>query len=82
MEQQQPYSERFPVGASVRVVPLSEHKRFSSEWKWHHPLQSDQLRFAGVVAKVREVGFYHGGDVLYQLDGLPGTWHEQCLRPV
>jgi hypothetical protein len=26
-----------------------------------------------------EVGFYHGGDVLYTLDGIPGLWHEQCL---
>jgi hypothetical protein len=28
---------------------------------------------------VQEVGFYHGGDVLYQLRGVPGTWHECCL---
>jgi diadenosine tetraphosphatase ApaH/serine/threonine PP2A family protein phosphatase len=81
MDQRQPYSERFPVGVSVRVAPLSELERFASEWKWHHPLQAEQLRYAGAAAKVREVGFYHGGDVLYQLEGLPGTWHEQCLLP-
>jgi hypothetical protein len=25
------------------------------------------------------VGFYHGGDPLYSLDGVPGVWHERCL---
>jgi hypothetical protein len=25
------------------------------------------------------VGFYHGGDVLYVLEGIPGVWHESCL---
>ena len=28
---------------------------------------------------VRDVSFYHGGDVLYSLEKIPGTWHEQCL---
>ena len=23
---------------------------------------------------------YHGGDVLYVLENVPGTWHEDCLR--
>jgi hypothetical protein len=40
------------------------------------------LKFAAKVAKVKSVGFYHGGGVLYQLKGVPGTWHEQCLRGV
>ena len=26
------------------------------------------------------VGFYHGGDALYELEGVPGVWHEVCLR--
>ena len=26
------------------------------------------------------VGYYHGGDVLYELEGVPGVWHEVCLR--
>lgn len=24
--------------------------------------------------------YYHGGDELYWLKGVPGVWHEQCLR--
>ena len=27
-------------------------------------------------------GFYHGGDELYKLKGMPGVWHEQCLKEV
>jgi hypothetical protein len=40
------------------------------------------LKFADKIAKVKSVGFYHGGDELYELEGVLGTWHEQCLRPV
>jgi hypothetical protein len=31
---------------------------------------------------VKDVGFYHGGDELYQVAGIPGTWHEECLEAV
>jgi hypothetical protein len=43
------------------------------------PLQPEQLAHAGAIAEVEEVGFYHGGDVLYNLKNIPGIWHEQCL---
>jgi hypothetical protein len=29
---------------------------------------------------VAAIGYYHGGDVLYTLNDIPGIWHEQCLR--
>jgi hypothetical protein len=49
-------------------------------WKFHHPLGVDQLDFGAHVARVQAVSFYHGGDQLYQLAGVPGVWHEQLLR--
>jgi hypothetical protein len=49
--------------------------------KYHHKLRPIQLEFADRIAEVEAVGFYHGGDVLYRLVGIPGTWHERCLRP-
>jgi hypothetical protein len=79
MEQRTPYRERFAVGVLVRVQPLQELQRFSIEWKLHHPLEKEQLLFADSLAKVREVSFYHGGDALYSLEGVPGIWHEVCL---
>ena len=43
-------------------------------------LEPGQLNCTGQVAEVESVGFYHGGDVLYKLKGMPGTWHERCLK--
>ncbi len=74
-----PYEAEYPTGTSVRIAGKEELESFVREWKWHHPLQQDQLDFAGHLAKVRDVSFYHGGDELYQLDGVPGLWHEENL---
>ena len=75
----QPYVEAFPRGTRVRVLELEALEQFRAEWKWHHPIQPEQMHYAGAEAIVESVGFYHGGDVLYQLQGVPGTWHESCL---
>lgn len=73
------YDPAFPTGSRVRIGSRSELERFQAEWLFHDPLQDEQLDFAGAVASVTEVGFYHGGAPLYRLDGIPGVWHEQCL---
>ncbi|HET8920511.1 MAG TPA: hypothetical protein VFN27_12620 [Xanthobacteraceae bacterium] len=49
-------------------------------WAHHNKLQPEQLDYADRVALVESVSFYHGGDELYKLQGIPGIWHEQCLR--
>ena len=46
------------------------------------PSENDQLELYDVEGVVEDVGFYHGGDELYKLKGLPGVWHEQCLKEV
>jgi hypothetical protein len=74
-----PYSAAFPVGTTVRVATLSTLAAFQREWKLHDPLQPEQLDCAGRVSVVKTVGYYHGGDVLYWLEDMPGTWHESCL---
>jgi hypothetical protein len=75
-----PYKEEFPVGTRVRVADRDSLEEFARTWKLHHPLEAQQLERAGTAAVVASVGFYHGGDGLYQLEGIPGTWHEICLR--
>lgn len=65
------YTEDFPVGTFVRVENLSMLEAFALNWKYHHALESNQFEFAGHVAEVSDVSFYHGGDVLYQLRGIP-----------
>jgi hypothetical protein len=71
--------ELFPAGSRVRIADRQELARFQADWRYHHPLQPEQLEHAGEIARVREVSFYHGGDVLYELENIPGIWHEQCL---
>jgi hypothetical protein len=77
-----PFQEQSPVGATVRIAERAQLERFPSEWQFHYKLEAKQLSCAGRTARVRDVGFYHGGDVLYHLKGVPGVWHEVCLRAV
>lgn len=74
------YNEEYPVGTIVRIAERNELENFRKTWKFHHPLKAKQLAFANKTGKVKEVSFYHGGDELYVLDEIPGTWHEQCLK--
>jgi hypothetical protein len=71
---------QFPAGSRVRIADLPELARFQADWKHHHPLEPEQLEHAGQITTVRDVTYYHGGDPLYTLDNVPGTWHEACLR--
>jgi hypothetical protein len=73
------YNEEYPVGKTVRIVDKEQLESFFREWKYHHPLQPLQLQYAGRVARVANVMFYHGGDELYELVDVPGIWHEECL---
>jgi uncharacterized protein (DUF2132 family) len=75
------YEAEYLTGTSVRIADREALERFILEWKWHHPLQPSQLDFAGHVARVKDVTFYHGADELYRLEGVPGVWHEENLRP-
>jgi hypothetical protein len=53
---------------------------FARDWQHPHKLRSEQMDYAGTTATVREVSFYHGGDQLYVLEGVPGIWNEPCLE--
>jgi hypothetical protein len=75
-----PYREDFPVSSQVCIASLSQLQRFQATWKYHHPLKAEQLEYAGSLAVVEKFSFYHGGDVLYELRGVPGVWHECCLN--
>jgi hypothetical protein len=77
-----PYHEKYPVGTSIKIASTERLRKFMRpEWKYHHPISDEQLACAGKRDQVRSVGFYHGGDVLYQLIHEVGTWHENCLDP-
>jgi hypothetical protein len=74
------YREEFPKGSSVRIVGRPRLEDFLASWKYHNKLTSEQLNYADQIAEVESVGYYHGGDELYVLKGIPGIWHEQCLE--
>jgi hypothetical protein len=77
-----PYKIEFEVGTSVQIADREFLENFLREWKFHHKLEPEQLNYHGQVADVGKVGIYHGGDELYDLIGIPGIWHEQCLKAV
>jgi len=73
------YQEDFPIGTTVRIGSRHQLLTFQRTWKYHHKLTTEQLQYASEIAKVKTLTFYHGGDPLYELQGIPGIWHEQCL---
>ena len=75
-----PYQEEYPVGTLVRIAERSVLEEFIRTWKFHNKLQPQQLDCAGRIGKVKSVGFYHGGDELYEIENVPGIWHECCLE--
>jgi len=72
----------FEVGTDVRIADRAFLEQFLEAGQYHHELESEQLEFADRVAKVEKVEFFHGGDEIYTLDGIPGVWHEECLRRI
>jgi hypothetical protein len=73
------YNAEFPEGSQVRITDREHLEEFKTTWKYHHPLINQQIGYAGCIARVKSVAFYHGGDELYTLEGIPGIWHECCL---
>ena len=72
---------KFPEGGKARIADRVTLEEFMATWKYHHKPRPEQLEYAGRVAIVVEVGWYHGGDPVYKLGGIPGLWLDQCLRP-
>jgi hypothetical protein len=69
----------FEVGAEVRVADRAFLEKILEAGQYHNELEPQQLAFAGAVARVKSVEFFHGGDEIYTLEAIPGVWHEECL---
>jgi hypothetical protein len=69
----------FEVGSEVRVANRAFLESVFEAGQYHNELEPEQLAYAGRVAKVKAVDFFHGGDEIYTLEGIPGVWHEECL---
>jgi hypothetical protein len=73
---------KYTPGSSVRILSRARLEELSRNSKYHFKVDGNQFAFAGQVAMVKWSGLYHGGGFVYQLDGVPGYWHEQLLEPV
>jgi hypothetical protein len=69
----------FEVGDEVRIADRAFLESFMEAGQYHNELEPEQLEYAARTAKVKEVSFFHGGDEIYTLQGVPGVWHEECL---
>lgn len=80
-ELRRPYQPEHAKGSRVRIASRLVLEQFLRDWKYHSKLQPEQLNYADQLVEIDAVGFYHGGDKLYKLKGVPGVWHPQCLLP-
>jgi len=72
----------FEVGSEVRIADRAFLEDFLEAGQYHNELEPEQLEYAGRTARVSGVSFFHGGDEIYTLEGIPGVWHEECLGAV
>ena len=72
----------FEVGSQVRIADRAFLESFLEAGQYHNELEPEQLNYADRTAAVKSVSFFHGGDEIYELDGIPGVWHEECLSAV
>ena len=71
---------KFKAGDLVQIAGRETLGEFLRSWNLHHPLQAVQLQYAGQVARVAQAFMYHGGDILYVLEGAPGIWHQRLIK--
>ena len=77
-----PYQAEYAKGSRMKIASRPALEQFLREWKYHNKLQPEQLNYSDQFAEVESIGFYHGGDKLYKLKGIPVVWHLRCLFPV
>lgn len=73
---------KYTQGTSVRIRSREQLDEISRRANHQPRIEPQQLAFAGQIAMVKWSGLYHGGGYVYQLDGVPGYWHERVLEPV
>ena len=69
----------FEVGSEVRIADRAFLEEFLEAGQYHNELEPEQIDYASRIVKVKSVEFFHGGDEIYTLEGVPGAWHEECL---
>jgi hypothetical protein len=65
-----PYDASFPEESQARIADTPALEQFLKTWKYRNKLKPEQLAFAGKTATVAKISSYHGGDLLYRLEGI------------
>lgn len=73
--------DKFPEGSKVKIADKKTLEDFRKKWVFHHKLDDEQLKFAGKTGKIVKRTTFRNGDILVELEGIPGTWHEKCFSP-
>ena len=71
--------DKFPEGSKVKIADKKTLEDFKKKWVFHHNLTDEQLKFAGKTGKIVKRMTFRNGDILVELEGMPGTWHEKCF---
>ncbi len=74
------YFSIFKKGDRVRIKDFKYLDAFQRTWKYHHNITDEQKKHAGRVDTVTNCAYYHGGDVLIELERAPSVWHEELLE--
>ena len=69
----------FEVGSEVRIADRAFSRVFSKPGSTTTSSSPSSSNTPAASAKVKDVTFFHGGDEIYTLEGIPGVWHEECL---
>jgi hypothetical protein len=71
--------DKFPEGSKVKIADKKVLEEFQKKWVFHHKLEDEQLKFAGKTGKIVKRMTFRNGDILVELEGMPGIWHEKCF---
>ena len=74
------WKPQFEAGDDVEIVDRETLEELRDHWKYVARPTEDQMRYAGLKTKVKRPTFYHGGYVLYELEGAPGSWLSPTIK--
>ena len=70
----------FETDEYVRLADADTLQKLQDGREWPYRLPAGIAQYAGVRARIRSIGCFHGGLMLYEFDGIPGHWIEPTFR--
>jgi len=70
-------TSKIPTGGQSTHCRSRLAGRVPGDMEDHHKLRPEQREHADKIVTVASIGWYHGGDPVYTLEGVPGLWLDQ-----